>query len=133
MRAAATALVQDFNAAIAAAVGSFSGGSAFFLDMAAVYDAVYANPAAFGITNTTDACVIAGFFGQPQNVNTACGQSPAIQDTYLYFDEIHPSRVVHAAMGAAALAAVDEPAGAWLLGAAVAMAAIRWRRMAARR
>jgi len=114
-RATATALTNQFNADLAAALPAFAGGTAYFLDMAAVYDAIYADPGAFGITNTTSACVISGTFGQPQNVHTACGLSPAIQATYLYFDEIHPTAVVHAAIGDAALAAVPEPSTPVLL------------------
>jgi outer membrane lipase/esterase len=124
-RTAATALTDDFNAALASAVGSFAGGTAYFLDMAGVVDDIYANPGALGITDTTSACVISGTFGQPQDVATPCGGSVAVQDTYLYIDEIHPTRVVHAEIGAAALAAVPEPSTALLVGLGVAGLAAR--------
>lgn len=127
MRATATTLTNDFNADLAQAIASFAGGTAYFADMAAVYDAVYADLAAFGITDTAQVCVSSGTFGQPQNVGTACGLSPAIQDTYLYFDEIHPTAVMHAEIGAAALVAVPEPSAATLLSLGIAVFVLRRR------
>ncbi len=126
-RADATALTQAFNAALATAIVSFAGGTAYFLDAAAVIGGIRSNPGAHGISDTTNSCVISGTFGLPQDVSTPCGLSTTIQDTFLYFDEIHTTRVVHAEIGAAALVAVPEPSTALLLGLGMSLLAVKRR------
>ncbi|MGH0035517.1 MAG: SGNH/GDSL hydrolase family protein [Myxococcota bacterium] len=114
-RSDATDLTDDFNAKLATAVAGFSAGTAYFLDLDAVVDGILADPGAHGITDTTGSCVVLGTFGAATDLANPCAASPALQDQKFYFDEIHPGRVVHGAVAAAALQAVPEPATGLLL------------------
>ncbi len=113
-RAAATALTDDFNTKLATAVAGFVAGTASLLDFDAIADDIFTNPAAYGITDTTGSCVTLGTFGAPTDLANPCAASPATQDTKFYFDEIHPSRVVHAEMAEQAVALLPEPSTGWL-------------------
>lgn len=118
----ATTLTADFNARIATAVAGFAGGDAALLDMNAIVQDMLDNPGTYGLTNTTDACVISGAFGAVQDVNTPCIVN-GLEDQWFFLDEIHPDHVGHAVIGAAALALVPEPATTGLLVVAAAVLA----------
>lgn len=71
-----------------------------------------ANPASAGLTNVTEAC-FTGYVGEP---GTKC----ATPGTYLYWDKVHPTTVVHEVLGADMLAAaVPEPGTMLMMGAGV--------------
>lgn len=118
--AEASALTADFNAALAAGVAGFEGGTAQLLDTRALFEAILADPASFGVSDTTSPCILSGLFEAPQDLDTACGLDPALQDEHLFFDEIHPTRAVHDELAGEALALVPEPATALLLGGGLA-------------
>lgn len=81
------------------------------------------NPADLGFTNVTEACLD----------NLACVFDPAVQDTYLFWDGVHPTAAAHEALGLAFAesVAVPEPAvfGLLLLG----FGALGWQRRVWRR
>lgn len=76
------------------------------------------NPADFGFTNVTETCLD----------NLACVFDPAIQDTYLFWDSVHPSAAAHEALGLAFAESVAVPEPADLALGLVAMAALCWQR-----
>jgi outer membrane lipase/esterase len=100
----ATAVSAAFNQSLAARLAGEAGVSIF--DTFSYVDAMVANPAAFGLSNVSDACGAL--------VNT-CSNSLG---TSLFYDGIHPTAAGHALiagfMTSAALAAVPE-ASSWLL------------------
>ena len=71
-----------------------------YFDTAALLREIYSRPAAYGLTNVTDACLATG-----------C----TTPDTYLFWDDFHPTARVHEITGQQfAEAAVPEPATALL-------------------
>jgi hypothetical protein len=72
----------------------------FRFDWLALEDAIFSDPAAFGLTNVTDAACPGCGFGIP-----APGAADTIvpnPDEYLYWDAVHYTRVVHRISGDAA-------------------------------
>ncbi len=81
------------------------------VDLYSTYNAVLANPAAFGITDVTDPA----FLGAAPN-----------PDTYLNWDLIHPTTKGHSLIAEAALESIDttftpEPSNGWMVGLMVAV------------
>lgn len=98
--AGATFLTQTFKALLAAALAPLlplQGISLVPFDAFALISTIHANPAQFGLTNVTDACLT-------PNVPPFTCNNP---DEYLFWDGIHPTRAVHAIVAAQV---------AWLLG-----------------
>ncbi len=97
--ATATALSQQFNAALAAqlpALRSASAGLTIYpVDLGALTAQVMANPSAFGFTNVTNACVVTS----PASV---CS-TPA---TFFFWDSFHPTQAVGALVAQRALTAL---------------------------
>ena len=92
---AGTFIANAMNASLAARLAIEAGVATF--DLYGFGSAVAANPAAFGITNTTDAC------GAVAGAN--CSR-------YVYYDGIHPTTAAHAAIATSMLttaAMVPEP------------------------
>ena len=95
----ASSLASSMNSALLAAIGGTPGVTLF--DIFTLTDSVVANPAAFGLTNVTDAC--AQF--------VACDPS-----TYFFWDGIHPTSAGHGIISNAMLAvALPEPPALALL------------------
>ena len=120
-RAAATAVSEAWNIGLEQRLISLStttSASIFYLDVFGIFGSVLDGTAvASGITNTTDQCrsVSDNFITE-----TACNNA----DTFLFWDEIHPTTAAHKFLGLEAFAllssgnsvrAVPEPAVIWLM------------------
>ncbi len=94
----ANALTQAFNAALASQVSGFTSAhgdtTVYSLDVATLFNTVRSNPAGYGLTDVTHSYLATG--GDP--------------DRFLFWDDVHPTRQIHAIVGQQALAAVPEPA-----------------------
>jgi phospholipase/lecithinase/hemolysin len=67
-------------------------------------DAV-SDPAKFGFSNVTDPCWTGGFTGYATG-GTVCSTLPAVQDTYLFWDTVHPTAEGHLLVAEAGYALV---------------------------
>lgn len=104
------ALSSAHNQALAATVAGLNGTGDIkvdLLDANGLFKSALAGD--LGFTNTTDACIL----------NPICVADPKVQDTYLFWDEVHPTTAVHRVLADSALslvhpdaAAVPEPTGA---------------------
>jgi outer membrane lipase/esterase len=111
--ALAAAIGEAMNGALAARLAGEAGVDIF--DLFGSVDGIVANPAAYGLSNATDACIE--------------GLCPASE--YLFWDGIHPSARGHEILAAAMLAqVVPEPQTALLV--AIGLMAIGWRRRRSR-
>lgn len=101
-KAGATALSEGFNGALASAYGSLLGflpGASFTSFSAMVAQrALVAGVGSNGFSNVTDMCF-----------NAAVPSLCATPNTYLYFDNIHPTTAAHMLLGSQMAAAVPEP------------------------
>ena len=128
-RAGLQMLTMGFNNGLDAAITGLSGLPSIditLFDTYAFLNALLADPAAFGISNTTTPWLT----GNLAVGGTVCASPGA----YLFWDSVHPSAAAHRALGDAfAEAVVPEPASSTL----VALAAVAWlaqrRRLASRR
>jgi phospholipase/lecithinase/hemolysin len=108
-QAAASSLSASFDTALVngatgipslSALGAADGVSISVLNTYSLLDAVVANPAAFGFTNVTTACVT----GAVEYVGgTACASTLAAQNQYLFWDADHPTSAAQALVAEAAL------------------------------
>ncbi|TPG61144.1 PEP-CTERM sorting domain-containing protein [Roseomonas nepalensis] len=107
--AAGQAISVLLNTALGGALDQLSllpGSSLYRLDFLGLTDAIAANPASFGFTQSIDTPCLA-----------APGAAPACAG-FLFFDAIHPTTAAHQLIGAAAgsLVSVPEPASVALFG-----------------
>lgn len=106
--AAAHSFSVDFNNELALQLSVLRpllpGAEILQFDTFAFFNNVMANPAAFGFTNVLDACLASP-------ADTPC----ATPDSYLFWDDFHPSARGHALTAAAFAMAVPEPATVALL------------------
>lgn len=125
---ALTALSSGVNASLAGAYAQLGanmpGSHLIVFDTLAAEHQVLASASQFGITNTTAPC-FTGFVGVP---GTEC----ATPNSYFYWDAIHPTATVHAALGQQFLAAaVPEPSTYGMMGLGLAaLAGLKARRRA---
>jgi thermolabile hemolysin len=86
-----------FNAALATQIDSFQTANptlnVFDIDVFGFFNAVLSSPASFGFTNVTDRAL---------NGSTVVSNP----DQYLFYDDVHPTRVAHALVGSIALESV---------------------------
>lgn len=117
----ATALTTGHNALLAQTLATLGnqlapiGVNLIPLDVNTVFNRAIANPAQFGLTNTTDACLFPSPIlfpntgGRPEPI-TICPNP----NQYLFWDSLHPSTTAHGFVGEAAFqtlsaSAVPEP------------------------
>lgn len=93
---------------------SLSGITIYSVDVASFFNSVQTNPGSFGLTNVT----------QPALLN---GSVVSDVDQYLFFDNIHPTRVGHQLLAEYTLQSIPEPMTMTVL-ALGAVAALRRRR-----
>ncbi len=96
-----SSFTKTFNDLLLASLPS----GVLYYDTAALTQAAFANPAAYGFTNVTDACF-------DKVALTLC----ANPNQYLYFDDFHPSATAHALIAQGFYSAVPEPPAVLLLG-----------------
>lgn len=86
-------------AQIAAELDAADGITVDVLDINSLFKSAIAGN--LGFSNTTDACTL----------NPACISDPAVQDTYLFWDEVHPTTQAYRLVADNALSIIDpEPA-----------------------
>ena len=96
------------------------------LDFHGLVDAVFADPAAFGVTNTNAPCinpVVPGLYFFAGSTGPNCNSA-------LFSDDLHPSARAHQLIGEAALRAVPLPNSIALVMLAGAMLVVVRRRAA---
>jgi len=85
-------LTNQFNLALAqtlAQIRAATGANIIDFDVAALLEQVVANPAAFGFTNVTEACL------DINNLEQLIAGCPG----FLFFDQVHPSAAAHQLLG----------------------------------
>lgn len=124
------ALSVGFNAGLAVALDAlavFPGIDIELFDTFGLFNAILADPDAFGFSNTSTPCIT----GNLQDGGTIC----ADPDSYLFWDSVHPTTAGHQLLGNSFAAAVaepiPEPASLALLSLGIALAAAARRRRAA--
>jgi phospholipase/lecithinase/hemolysin len=110
LSAPATAFSQLYDKDLAAGLAGLDLGAGATLTDFDLYDFnanILANAASLGFTNTTDRC----FTNTPGSAATTsgCGPDGANIDSFLYWDDIHPTARVQAMWAEGFLAAVPEP------------------------
>lgn len=111
-RDAVTALSSEFNLLLDQALATLTGVTVRRLDVHAIVEEVFANPASFGFSpSTIDATTDDTAFGIPCLENGPCANDPqgAIADQFILFDGLHPTTAAHALIGARAVQLVPEP------------------------
>ncbi len=83
---------------VAAALTALFGADVMVFDSKALLDDMIAQPANYGLTNTTDHCI------RPFEAPFQCDNP----DEYLYWDNIHPTAKVHKLIGIAAVEALSD-------------------------
>jgi outer membrane lipase/esterase len=84
-----TQISQENNALLQpelAALRQRTGANIYLINAALGIEEVLADPARYGITNTTSECILT-----PACVNG----TRAVQDTYLFWDDVHPTTGIH--------------------------------------
>lgn len=129
--AVATAAAQTFNALVSGGLDTLPADvHVTKIDVLSALRDVLADPDPLGLTNTTDACLT---FGVDRNGNPTITGFCTDPASYAFFDDIHPSGTVHAALAdtvrATVVAPVPLPAAGWALLAALGgLAALSRRR-----
>jgi outer membrane lipase/esterase len=123
----ATAAVSAFNGTLrtglTAAAAANPGLRIVQVNVAGLFSEALANPAAFGFTNVTNPCV----------TTAACiTASQAVQNTFLFWDGVHPTTAGHALVARAVSQYLNAPERA-LSASAITEIAVNDRRLAAGR
>ncbi|MDH3637232.1 MAG: SGNH/GDSL hydrolase family protein [Gammaproteobacteria bacterium] len=83
-------------------------------DVAALFAQLVTDPGSFGFTNATDMCWTGSVLGP--GTGTQC----ADPDSYVFWDDVHPTAAAHAVLGDMAFSqVVPIPAAVWLFGSAL--------------
>jgi phospholipase/lecithinase/hemolysin len=112
------ARTEQFNSALEVAIENFEATnpslSFFRLDVAGLFNEALADPAAFGLTNVTDAAAPSLEPGDGSYDTNQIAHNP---NEYIFWDDLHPTATVHAHLAARALAlfVIPEPTSLLLL------------------
>ena len=108
--AAATALSAYFDeqVLIDLAPVEAAGLTVFDLNTYALLDKAVQDPSAFGFSNVTAPCWTGGFTGSATG-GSLCSTLPAVQDTHLFWDNVHPTAAGQLLVSDAALRALGLP------------------------
>lgn len=106
--AQATALATAYNQALFTTLAG-NGLSVIPVDTFAFLREVAANPAQFGITNTTGTACMPQITAQSLTCNPTSLVSPDAAQTYLFADGVHPASGAHVALADLAIAAIEGP------------------------
>jgi phospholipase/lecithinase/hemolysin len=106
--AAATALSAFFDQQVLLDLAPVeaAGLTVFDLNTYALIDEAVQDPSAFGFSNVTAPCWTGGFTGSGGSL---CSTLPAVQDTYLFWDDVHPTAAGQLLVADAALRAMGLP------------------------
>lgn len=116
--AAISSLVAGFDVSLGntlEAEAVADGIDLHIIDDYGLVDEAVADPGRFGLTDVSDPCLVGGF---------VC----ATPDTYLFWDEHHPTETGERLLGAVALRAVPEPSTLAVLGGAILLLGVVRRR-----
>jgi len=112
-----SAISQQYSVALSKAVAGLP--EVRFFDVFSLLGSVQANPASYGFANATLGCYTGDRFGlppQPVPAPTACSSDVSVQNSYLFWDMVHPTQAGHAIF---ASLVVPEPASAAVLALAL--------------
>lgn len=107
--ALATYFTSTFNDALLSGITTLGSENVMFLDIFSMTQDIVADPLSYGLTNVDDNCLV------------TTGGGP-VCDSYLFWDDLHPTAAGHELLGmaaASAVSAVPVPAAAWLFGSAL--------------
>ncbi len=103
--ALADSISTEHDAALSAAMASehaATGANIIVMNEAQLFNELLADPAAYGKTNTTDACID----------TPSCVSAPvAVQNTYVFWDTVHPTTGTHLIIAEYAASALNGLAG----------------------
>jgi len=101
--AGASALAFQYNFFLAQVrlqlIQALPGSDIRIVDLYALVDQIVASPGAYGLANVTEACVT------PNQPPFHCTKP----DTYLFWDGVHPTKVVHEIIAREVMATISAP------------------------
>lgn len=103
-----TGLASTYNAALFSGLDA-AGLRVIPLDTFHLLQEVAANPAQFGITNTTGTACQPQITAQSLTCNPATYATPGAPNSYLFADGVHPASVTHEIMGDFAVSVLEAP------------------------
>jgi outer membrane lipase/esterase len=122
----ATVSSGTFNEALAQQMAAIQaanpGANIITVNAPALFSAIQANPGAFGLTNTTQQCI---------QVLSCVGGGAAAQNTFLFWDGVHPTATGHQIVAAAAAQYLTAPNNAAAASSALGETAFALRRSSA--
>lgn len=94
---------QNLAGAINAVKASTPGVNIYLIDAFTLQNQVQANPTQFGFQNASQPCFLPATATTPQ---VLCSTDPAVQNTYFFWDDLHPTTATHQLLADSALAAI---------------------------
>jgi phospholipase/lecithinase/hemolysin len=106
----ASTLSQDFNAAVLSDISAqVPGLTVYYVDAYELLTDAVSEPAQYGFSNVADPCWTGDYTGYATG-GSLCSTDPAMQNQYLFWDNVHPTEAGHLLIA---------EAGARLIGVAV--------------